>query len=73
MCMTANIYIYRIHVPISTYYEHFHSIYGYVIIVCVYIYSYVAVSLIVSLLDNGIIQSVLMFYDMWTLTSGSPV
>lgn len=32
------IYIYRNHVPISTYYEHFHSIYGYVIIVCVFIF-----------------------------------
>lgn len=64
-------YIFRIHVPISTYYEHFHSIYGYVIIVCVYIYSYAVVSLIVSLLDNGIIQSALMLYDMWPLMSGS--
>lgn len=36
MCMTANIYI--IHVPIATYYEHFHSISGYVIIECVYVF-----------------------------------
>lgn len=34
-------------------------------------YSYVVVSP-VSLLDNVIIQSAILFYDMWTLISGSP-
>lgn len=51
------------------YYEYFHSICGYVIIACVYVLK----CLIVSLLDNGIIQSVLIFYDMWTQITGSPV
>lgn len=65
-CAGQQIYLYRIHVPISTYYVG-HSIYGYVIIVCVciYIYSYVVVSLIVSLLDNGITQAAPVFHGLW--------
>lgn len=76
MCMTANyIYMYiHIHTYICIYiysmFQYlcttniFHSICGYVTIVCVR-YSYVVVSLIVSLPDNGIIHNTICHNVLW--------
>lgn len=65
ICAWQQIYIYRIHVPISTYYEHFHSIYGYVIIVCVYkfICSCVSYYFITRQWNNTVCPNVLWHVD----------